>query len=85
MKGFINEFNEQIADLNNQLMEKDETIKELEKRLDEKEKQINAIEKDLEEKDLENKVGMAELYDMIHSKAGDTKWSELLSLSYDFY
>ncbi len=73
MKGFIDEFNEQVADLNSQLAEKDEVIKELKERLDEKEKQINAIEKDLEDKDLENKVGMAELYDMIHSKAGDTK------------
>lgn len=73
MKGFIDEFNEQVVDLNSQLAEKEEVIKELKKMLDEKEKQINTIEKDLEDKDLENKLGMAELYDMIYGKAGDTK------------
>lgn len=65
MKGFIDEFNERTDGMTTQ-------ITELESQLKEKDKTIEELKEELKKKDLENKIALGELYDMI-TKGGDGK------------
>lgn len=65
MKGFIDEFTERTDGMTTQ-------ITELESQLKEKDKTIEELKEELKKKDLENKIALGELYDMI-TKGGDGK------------
>ena len=71
MKGFIDEFNECITDLNTQLVEKDAAIKELGNKLSEKEKTLNV------HKELLNTVGKQLLKEKFDSMKKDKAIAEM--------
>lgn len=66
----LDEDNEEIVEIDGKEYKADKGRINVPKELSESEAKIKELEKELEKKDLENKIALAEVYDMIIKKGG---------------